>query len=485
MEPADFATPTALAARVREVDAARRRADLELLILAAAWADAHPLGELEERLRSGRVELADLDGLGCEQRPFEEDRGIPGVHPRAAGALGTLLGHSTQSADHLIRQALIVRHRLPRVWGLVLDGGIEAFRAKRLADAVTGEPDDICQHVDVHVASVAPAIGPVQLHRLLEEAHLRLHPETVELDQLERLDQRHVTIDEQSINHTGVADLQARADWADLAAFDEAVAAVAAALADQDAAAELPADSLDVRRSRALGVLADPEAALALLTGRPAPRPKRRTDLVLHIDPEALDNLSLLARQQALGLPVLAEAVRAWCGRGDRDLHVHPVIDLNQHAQTDAYEIAGRLRDQVELISPTCVFPWCTRPARQCDCDHRVPWDQGGASCRCNLSPLCRRHHNLKTHEGYRLELVELGTYLWTTPLGLSLLRDPVGTRDVTPDRPSARPRWQPDDPHTRGCLRADRPRVTRAEDAPPAPPAPTAPAQQRRPATH
>ena len=32
---------------------------------------------------------------------------------------------------------------------------------------------------------------------------------------------------------------------------------------------------------------------------------------------------------------------------------------------------------------PAC-FPWCTRPARRCDKDHRVPYDAGGAPCDCN-----------------------------------------------------------------------------------------------------
>ena len=49
--------------------------------------------------------------------------------------------------------------------------------------------------------------------------------------------------------------MDARADWADLAAFDDAVSEVAEALE------QLPDhehDSLDVRRSIALGILADP-----------------------------------------------------------------------------------------------------------------------------------------------------------------------------------------------------------------------------------
>ena len=38
----------------------------------------------------------------------------------------------------------------------------------------------------------------------------------------------------------------------------------------------------------------------------------------------------------------------------------------------------------------------------------------------------------MKTHGGWRYRQVERGTYLWTSPHGLSFLRDHDGTLDVT-----------------------------------------------------
>lgn len=426
-------TPTALLTRVCEVDAVRRAADLELLQLAALWADAHP----------------DLDCPASEPDDtdeFDEWRGVPAVAWDASAGLGTALGRSTVAADHLIRQALTLRHRLPLIWGLVLDGSLEAYRARRIADAVAGCPDDICAHIDEHVAPIASAIGSVKLERLLEEAWLLLHEDEVELQRLAALEARHVTIEDSSLDHTGVADLTARADWDDLAAFDETVSAVARALAAQDEAEDLPTDSLDVRRSRALGVLADPARAQALLEGGPAPSPKRRTQLNLHLTLDTLARHGLLGRDGHLDRPLLAEAVREWCGRTDRGLTVLPVFDLDDHAQVEQYEITGRMRQRVELAHPTCVFPWCSRPSHRCDVDHRVAYDDGGASCDCNLAPLCRRHHRLKTHRGYRYTVIEPGTFLWSTPHRLQLLRDPGGTRDVTPPADGSDPPWD-------GCL--------------------------------
>jgi hypothetical protein len=274
-------TATALLARVREVNRVRIDADLELLQLAVAWADAHPDPDESASaasVRSGRVDHEDLDGLGAEQQEPDEWRGIPLVAWDAAGGLGAALGRSTAAADRLMQAGLILRHRLPRHWQMVEDGSIEAFRARRVADLVTGCPDDVCAYVDEHVAPVAATAGIRTLDRVLEEAWQTLHADQVELDRLEALDARFVNVDETSINHTGIADLNARADWADLAAFDETVSAVAAKIAEQDAADGLPADSLDVRRARALGVLADPARAQALLEGGPVPGPSRRTD---------------------------------------------------------------------------------------------------------------------------------------------------------------------------------------------------------------
>ena len=71
-----------------------------------------------------------------------------------------------------------------------------------------------------------------------------------------------------------------------------------------------------------------------------------------------------------------------------------------------------------------------------------VPFDEAapdrGPTCSCNLAPLCRSHHRLKTHTPWRYTVIEPGTYLWSTPHGYRLLVDHTGTRDVTPAHPSA-----------------------------------------------
>ena len=68
---------------------------------------------------------------------------------------------------------------------------------------------------------------------------------------------------------------------------------------------------------------------------------------------------------------------------------------------------------------------------------------QGGATCTCNIAPLCRGHHRLKTQTAWRHLVLGPGSYLWTSPHGYRFVRDQDGTRDVTP---AVRPK-------TNGCL--------------------------------
>ena len=67
-----------------------------------------------------------------------------------------------------------------------------------------------------------------------------------------------------------------------------------------------------------------------------------------------------------------------------------------------AYEVPDRIREQVILRDRTCVFPWCTRPARGCDIDHVDEYDhhaeaegrpQPGPTQTANLAALCGFHH--------------------------------------------------------------------------------------------
>ncbi|MGI8645214.1 MAG: HNH endonuclease signature motif containing protein [Nocardioides sp.] len=377
---------------------ARRAAcrEVELVVLAAGWADAHP----------------DLDPA-------------PVRDWKAGAPFAAAIGVSTAAGEAMIRDALTLRHRLPRVWARLVAGELPAWRARRIARAVYAQPGDVADWLDETLAPLADRVGAITVDRLLDEAMLLLHPEERELAQFAALDARHATLHEDSINHTGVAEMTLRGDWKDLSDFDATLAELAALL-------DL-GESLDVRRSRAVGVLADPAAAAALLAGRATPAPKRRMSLVVHLSADAVAGCHPVGRNQTTGRAVLEQQVSDWCGRTDTHLTVTPVIDLTEHVTVDRYEVGDRLRTRTRLSHPCCVFPWCTRPARSCDADHVIAHAAGGATCDCNLAPLCRRHHRLKTSAGWSYTTIETGVWLWSDPHGQQFLRNHTGTTDVTP----------------------------------------------------
>jgi hypothetical protein len=292
---------------------------------------------------------------------------------------------------------------------------------------------------EVHWAAPASFATANSMSTTAGKAMLQLHAEELEIAQAEAMQHRHATLDDRStgINH-GLADMAIHGDWCldkldnpTPDDFDQALPQVAHKLKETP---EGEHESFDTLRSMAVGVLADPARALALLTGGEAPTPVKQIVLYLHLSDLALLGLNPVGRNETNGRPTLEQQIRAWCARTDTHLTVKPVIDLNVDETVEAYEIPDRIRERTALRHPTCVFPWCTRPARRCDCDHCVAYAAGGATCDHNIAPLCRHHHRLKTHAGWRYTQVAHRVFLWTDPHHQRLLRDPDGTTNLTPD---------------------------------------------------
>ena len=84
------------------------------------------------------------------------------------------------------------------------------------------------------------------------------------------------------------------------------------------------------------------------------------------------------------------------------------------------YRPTAALRRFIQARDRRCRFPGCTTPARWADLDHRDPYDSGGRTDRDNLTPLCRRHHRLKTHTRWRYRRRPDGSVEWTSPHGRS-----------------------------------------------------------------
>jgi hypothetical protein len=219
-----------------------------------------------------------------------------------------------------------------------------------------------------------------------------------------------------------------RLDSCDAAAFDRAVTRTAEALKRSG-----DTDDLDVRRAKAVGVLADPQRALELLTGDPGRTPESGARagsgragavLWLHLDEARLreiDTFPSPVHVEGLGT-VSSDLVAMWLA--DTTVVVTPVLDLARPDAVDGHDPPGWMAELVRLRDRHCVFLGCCRASRACDLDHiepYVPLDEGGPPGQTNpdnLAPLCRRHHRAKTHTRWHYARLPDGTYHWTSPLG-------------------------------------------------------------------
>ena len=110
---------------------------------------------------------------------------------------------------------------------------------------------DAAAFVDRHVAATAHKVGPGQLQRLVDEAIGTFMPEEAERRRLEHADGRYFTIETQSTAFDGTAPVHGQLDLPDAMDLEHAIQTVAAQLKDLGSD-----DSLDVRRSVAVGELA-------------------------------------------------------------------------------------------------------------------------------------------------------------------------------------------------------------------------------------
>jgi hypothetical protein len=84
----------------------------------------------------------------------------------------------------------------------------------------------------------------------------------------------------------------------------------------------------------------------------------------------------------------------------------------------ESYEPPQALVDFLIARDRTCRFPGCRHSAARADLDHAKSWESGGETSAANLGALCRRHHRLKTHGGWKLKSHSDGACTWTSPLG-------------------------------------------------------------------
>jgi hypothetical protein len=363
--------------------------------------------------------------------------GAPLVSEFALMELVAVLGRTPDGGKAYVGRVIECAWRLPNVYDAVVTGRLAPWRAERIADLTHALSAEAAAFVDRQLWN-ASGVGWAQLERLVAEAVLRYDPDKAETERAKAADQRHFDISD--VDEHGLVHLDALLDAADGHDLDQAVArraAVLGRLGDES--------SLDVRRSKAAAELARHDLSLDLLIPDPdtgevvATVPGRKVVLNIHVTDTTITAagkspfVNPVGRWEEGRCPITSAQIREWLRARHTTIIVRPVIDLADHVPVDSYEIPDRHKTRVQLRDHTCRFPHCTRPATRCDLDHHQPWDQGGATCPCNLVPLCRRHHRAKTHSRWRYDTPTPGSYVWTSPTGHRFRVDHRGTHPIHP----------------------------------------------------
>lgn len=160
----------------------------------------------------------------------------------------------------------------------------------------------------------------------------------------------------------------------------------------------------------------------------PSAPPDRRASIVITVPA-----LTLLgagdepARLDGYG-PIDLDTARRLAGEATSWVRIltHPVTGVPLALDRSTYRVPTALRRWLGVTSPTCVFPGCGRPARECDLDHLAAWSAGGVTDDDNLAPECRHHHRIRHETRWNPSRdPDTGDLRWTSPLGAQIAEDP------------------------------------------------------------
>jgi hypothetical protein len=104
---------------------------------------------------------------------------------------------------------------------------------------------------------------------------------------------------------------------------------------------------------------------------------------------------------------------------------VVPTHACDHRYQVNAYQPGDRLRRLIQVRDQECTFPPCSRPARDSDFEHAVPYDKGGRTDACNAGARSRRCHQVKQAPGWTVTQPKPGWHVWTTPTGRTYVQEP------------------------------------------------------------
>jgi hypothetical protein len=174
--------------------------------------------------------------------------------------------------------------------------------------------------------------------------------------------------------------------------------------------------TMDMKRADALSEIA---GIAVSLSEDEAKSHRRSVSVNVTIDLPTLLGLNESPGQLAGYGALPAQIMRALAGEGKwrrfiTDPNTGALLDYGR----DSYQPPQDLVNYLIARDRTCRFPGCRQSAARADLDHAEAWEDGGETSAANLGALCRRHHRMKTHGGWKLISNQDGSCNWESPDG-------------------------------------------------------------------
>ncbi len=249
-----------------------RKVAAETLERAAHWADLH-VPECQQGHSTGAARAGGRASCWCQSPTSAAARrgrrqccwpgsdGTPAVTVSAVAELGVLLQTTTTSASLLMGDALDLRHRHPRLWARTMAGEVPDWQARRVARLSSELTWEQARQVDEATADLIGALPWGRALPAVEAAVQRADPELHEQRRLAAEQRRYVSAGRyRGTNSFGLRTMVAQGPVGDIARVDALLDHLARLLRQYG-----DTDTLDVRRSKAFGLLANPALVCTLL----------------------------------------------------------------------------------------------------------------------------------------------------------------------------------------------------------------------------
>lgn len=308
-----------------------------------------------------------------------------------------------------------LRARCPRLWAAFLGGRVSEPNARTAADLARSLPDDAAcwAAFDDAVAVAAPTLPPAKFRSKARSVRERVHAESLAERHRRAAEDRGVWFVPEldgmaSVQITTTAD-KARELYRNL---DGIARSLRAMDGEERTLAQLRADAMVDLATGATGEGAA-GAGVQVAVTVPALSLLGASD-----EPAVLDGYG----------PIDVDTARRLAGEATSWVRIltHPVTGVPLVMDRTTYRVPKALKRWLGARQPVCVFPGCSRPASDCQVDHRKEWQHGGTTDDANLDPLCEGHHVLKTEGGWRhFRDPDAGLGWWLSPPGRRFDDDP------------------------------------------------------------